>query len=102
MVIRTAPQWPVIFTFRLLDWEIIDTRVTVMHDATFIELPVPVAISPGLVAGVNVPFISVANRDMRAVERPPLLDESLDKCASPFADEELLDFLSASHKLRSV
>src|SRR6202020_2855530 len=102
MVIRPASQWPVIFSFSLLDREIIDARVAVMHDAIFVELPVLVSVRPKPIAGIVVPFIGETNGDARAVKRPQLLDESIVQFTPPFACEKLLDFVSADHKLRPI
>src|ERR1700727_477512 len=102
MIIRPASQWPVIFTFRLLDREIIDARVAVMHDATFVELPVLVSVRPKPIAGIIMPFIGKTNSDARSVKRPQLLDESVVQFTPPFACKKLLDFLSADHTLRPI
>src|SRR5580698_4951576 len=102
MAIRPASEWPVILTFRLLDREIIDARVAVMHHTIFVELPVLVSVRPKPIAGIIVPFIGETNSNTCAVKRPQLLDESIVQFTPPFACEKLLDFLSAGHKLRPI
>ena len=61
MILWSRPLGPVKEPFALVDREIVDAGVTLAHQAVFVELPVLVAIRPGPLAGIVVPFIGETN-----------------------------------------
>ena len=77
MIVRPAPQGPVILTFRFLDRQIIDAGVTVMHNAPLVKLPVLVPVRPEPVAGIVVPLVGEADCNAGPVESSQLLDKSI-------------------------
>src|ERR1700734_2475503 len=102
MVVRSATQWPVIFPLRLLDGEIIDARVTVMHDAILVKFPVLVSIRPEPVAGIIVPLVGEAHSNASTVKCPQLLNKSVVQLAPPFPGQKMFDLFSASDKFCSI
>src|SRR5260370_33873144 len=74
VIVGATPQRPVILTFVLFDWQVIDAGDTQVHQPVLVELPVLVAIAAEPIAAIVVPFVSEANRDSVLVECPNLLD----------------------------
>src|ERR1700730_3564583 len=77
MIIRTAPERPVIFALRLLDWPIVDGSKPQAHQPVLIELPILIAIRAKPIPGVIAPFIAKAHGDTVSLERPKLLDQPI-------------------------
>src|ERR1700731_3653032 len=102
MIIRTAPQSPVIFALRLLDWQIVDASEPRAHESVLIELPIFIAIRSKPIAGVIVPFIGKAHCDTVSLERPKLFDQAIVQLFGPFASEKRDDVLPSVHKFRAV
>src|ERR1700688_4667439 len=102
MIIRTAPQDPVILALRLLDWQIVDGSKPQAHHPVLIELPIFIAIRAKPTPGVIVPFIGKAHGDTVSLERPKLLDQPIVQLLRPFASEKRDNFLPSVHKFRAV
>src|SRR5258708_9828339 len=101
MIIRTAPQSPVIFALRLLDWQIVDASEPRAHESVLIELPIFIAIGSKPIAGVIVTFIGKAHCDTVSLERPKLFDQPIIHLSSPFAYEKRGDLLPPVHEFRA-
>src|ERR1700688_3830102 len=99
MIIRTAPERPVTFALRLLDWQIVDGSKPQAHQPVLIELPILIAIGAKPIPGVIVPFIGKAHRDTVSLERPKLFYQPIVQLFRPFASEKRDDFLLSVHKL---
>src|SRR6266852_3065336 len=102
MIIRTAPQGPVMLALRLLDWQIVDGRKPQAHESVLVELPIFIAIRSKPIAGVIVPFIRKAHGDTVSLERPKLFDQAVVQLFGPFASEKRDDVLPSVHKFRAV
>src|ERR1700730_5001695 len=102
MIIRTAPQYPVVLALRLLDWQIVDGSKPQAHQAVLIELPILIAIGTKPIPSVIAPFIGKAHSDTVALERPKLFDQPIVQLFRPFASEKRHDFLPSVHKFRAV
>src|SRR3984957_6350243 len=98
MIVRTAPECPVILALRLLDWEIVDGSKPQAHQPVLIELPILIAIRAKPIPGVIVPFIGKAHGDTVSLERPRLFDQPIVQLFGPFASEKRDDFFSSVHK----
>jgi hypothetical protein len=92
MIVRTAPQRPVELTFTFLDWHVIDTCVTVVHQAIFAKFPVLVSVRAEPVARVIAPFVSVTNGNAVAAKCPQLFYQAILQFFFPFALKEAFGF----------
>ena len=77
MIVRPAPQRPVILAFAFFDRQVIDARDAQTHQPVLIELPVLVAIAAKPIAAIIVPFVGEANRDSVLAECPNFLDQAV-------------------------
>ena len=77
MCIRTAAEWPVKFTLRLPNRKIVDACVPQPHQTMVIKLPVLIAVGAEPIPGVIATFVSEANGDAVARERPELLNQAV-------------------------
>src|SRR5260370_16073159 len=102
MRIRPAAKRPMIFSFRFLDWEIVDARVAKSHQTIVATLPILISIRAEPIPGVVVPFVSEAHGNTISGVCPELFDEPVIQFFGPFAFQKLNDFLSSAKKLRSV
>ena len=102
VIIRTATQRPMILSFTLFDWKVIDAGDAQVHRPVLIELPILVAIAAKPIATIVVPFIGEANRDSVLAKRPNLLDQAVVKLAIPLARQKCFDFRSTPDKLRAI
>ena len=102
MIIRTAPERPVIFALRLLDWQIVDGSKPQAHQPVLIEPPILISIRAKLIPRVIVPFIGKTHGDTVSLERPKLLDQPILQLFRPFASEKRDNFLPSVHKFRAV
>src|ERR1700722_9487879 len=102
MIVRTAPEGPVILALRLLDRQIVDGSKPQAHQPVLVELPILIAIRPKPTSGVIAPFIGKAHGDSVSLERPKLFDQPVVQLFRPFASEKRDDFLPSIHKLRAV
>src|SRR6266853_2477930 len=102
MRIGPAAKRPMIFSFRFLDWEIIDASVAKSHQAIAIKLPVLVAIGAEPIPRVVVPFVSEAHGNTISAVCPELFDEPVVQLFRPFAFQKLNDFLAPIRKLSPI
>ena len=101
MVLRTAPEGPVVLALGFLDRQVIDTGQTTAHQPIRGELPVFIAIGPEPVARVIMPLIREAHRDTSVMKGPELFDEAVVQLFGPFALEKLYNgFASPRNSLR--
>ena len=77
MIVGAATQRPVILTFALFDWQVINAGDAHAHQPVLIELPVLVAIATKLIAAIIVPFVGEANHDSVLAECPNFLDQAV-------------------------
>ena len=75
MRIGPAAKRPVIFSFRLLDWEIVDASVAKSHQTIVAKLPILIAIRAEPIPRVVVPFVSEAHGNTISGVCPELFDE---------------------------
>ena len=102
MVIRAAPQRPVIFTFAFTNRQIVDAGVANGHKAVILELPVFVTVRPKPVAGIVMPLVGEPNRNPVAGEGPQLFDQPVIKLARPLAGQKRDDLFPADRELGPV
>src|SRR6266566_1575686 len=102
MRIGPAAKRPMIFSFRLLDWEIVDASVAKSHQTIVAKLPILIAVGAEPIPGVVVPFVSEAHGNAISGVRPELFDEPVVQLFRPFAFQKLDDFLPSTQKLRPV
>src|SRR6266404_842509 len=102
MRIGPAAKRPMIFSFRLLDWEVVDGRVAKSHQTIVAKLPILIAVGAKPIPGVVVPFVSEAHRDAISSESPELFDQPIVQLLGPFAFQKLNDFLSSIRKLSPI
>ena len=75
MRIGPAAKRPMIFSFRLLDWEIVDASVAKSHQTIVAKLPILIAIRAEPIPRVVVPFVSEAHGNTISAVCPELFDE---------------------------
>src|SRR4029077_15156238 len=102
MRIGPAAKRPMIFSFRLVDWEIVDGRVAKSHQTIVAKLPILVAIRAEPIPRVVVPFVGEAHGNTIFGECPELFDEPVVQLFRPFAFQKLNDFLSSIRKLSPI
>ena len=100
MIVRTAPERPMIFAFALLDRQVIDAGDAKAHQPLFVELPIFIAIAAKPVAAVVMPFVSEAHRNAVLAECPALLNQAVVKLAIPLARQKC--FRVAGERDRAV
>src|SRR4051812_17093317 len=91
-----------VFALACGDRQIVDARDATLHEASFVELPVLVAVRAIPVARIVMPLIGETNSDAIALTGPELFDQTIVQLLGPFASQELLDRCSARQELRSV
>src|SRR2546430_5832186 len=102
MRIGPAAKRPMIFSFRLLDWEIVDACVAKPHQTMIIKFPILIAVGAKPIPGVVVPFVSEAHGNTISGVSPELFDEPVVQLFGPFAFPKLDDFLSSTRKLSPI
>src|SRR5215475_10696836 len=102
MIVRAAPERPVIFALALLDWQIVDARDAKAHQPLIVKLPILIAVAAEPTATVIMPFICEPHRDAVLPESPDFPDEPVIQLAGPFAREESFDRFAAMDELRTV
>src|SRR5215470_2452821 len=102
MVLRTAPEGPVVLALGFLDRQVIDTGQTTAHQTILGELPVFIAIGPEPIARVIMPLIREAHRDAGLMKGPELFDEAVVEFFGPFALEELHNGLAPYQELAAI
>ena len=102
MVVRAAPERPVVLALALLDRQVVDAGDAPPHQAVAIELPVLVAVGAEPLPAVVVPFIGKAHRDTISGKGPELLDQAIVQLPVPFARQESLDGCAALQKLGTI
>ena len=102
MVIRAAPERPVIFTFAFTNRQIVDAGMANGHKAVILKLPVFVTVRPKPVAGIVMPLVGEANRNPVAGKGPQLFDQPVIKLARPLAGQKRDDLFPADRELGPV
>src|SRR5947207_1083379 len=75
----------------LLDRQIVDARMPVMHQPVGIKLPVLIAIRAKPVAGVVMPLVGESHSDPGSPKSPKLLDQPVIQLPLPFSGQEFDD-----------
>src|SRR5690606_1077667 len=102
MIVRTTTQRPVEFTVSFLDRQIVDAGVTYLHQTVFAKFPVFIAVRAEPVAGVVMPFVSVAYGDTVIAVSPQFLDQTVIEFFGPFAFKKGLRFFAALDEFSTV
>src|SRR6266436_6672747 len=102
MRVRTAPKWPMIFSLRFLDREIIDACVAKLHQAMVTKLPILIAVRAKPIPGVIVPFVGETHGNAIPGVSPELFDQPVVQLFRPLARQKLDDFLSSIWKLGAI
>src|ERR1700733_8868731 len=89
-------------TFALLNREIVNTGVAVMHNPAVVELPVFISVRAEPLPGCVMRLVRETDCDARASKRPELFDEPIVQLFLPFASEKLHDLLSPGDELRAI
>src|SRR5580692_2800774 len=95
MVVRTAPQRPVIFALALRHRQIVDAGDSQPHEAALVELPVFIAVAAKPMAAVVVPLIGKPHGYPVLAKSPNFLDEPVVEFARPLSREKCLDVVAA-------
>src|ERR1700678_3335428 len=95
MVVRTAPQGPVIFALASGYRQIVDAGDSQPHEAVLVELPVLIAIAAKPMARVVVPLIGKPPGYPVLAKSPNFLDEPVVEFARPLSREKCLDGVAA-------
>ena len=95
MVVRTAPQGPVIFALAFRYRQIVDAGDAQPHQTVFVELPVFIAVAAKPMAAVVVPLISETHGYPVLAKSPNFLDEPVVEFARPLSREKCLDGVAA-------
>src|SRR4029077_11607577 len=102
MRIGPAAKRPMIFSFRLVDWEIVDGRVAKSHQTIVAKLPILIAAGAEPIPGIVVPFVSEAHGNTISGVCPELFDEPVVQLFRPFAFQKLNDLLPSTEKLSPI
>jgi hypothetical protein len=102
MVIGSPAERPGIFSFALLDRNIIDARDAKAHQAMLVEFPVLVAIAAKPVSAVIVPFIGKADGNAIPIEGPEFLDQPVVELAVPLSRQKGFDRLAPLQEFGAV
>ena len=78
MIIRTTAQRPVEKAVSLFDAQIVDARVSMMHNSFCIELPILVAVGSVPLRRIVVKLIGESHCNPIAVKRPEFLQRDFD------------------------
>jgi len=82
--------------------QIVDTRITFLHEAVFVELPVFVAVGTEPLAFGVMPFVSKAHGDMVVRKSPKFLDQPILIFICPFALQECDNLFPSYREFRTV
>jgi hypothetical protein len=102
MVIRPSPNRPMKQPLRLLNSQIIDARMTMLHHSLLIKLPVLIPIRPIPLPRRIVALIAEPHSDPIPTERPKLFNQPILQLPSPLAPQKFDDLFSARYKLRPI
>src|SRR6266550_5438760 len=102
MRIRTAPKWPMIFSLRFLDREIVDAGMAKPHQAMVTKLPILIAIRAEPIPGIIVPFVGEAHGNAIPGVSPEFFDKPVVQFFRPLALQKLDDLLPSVRKLGAV
>ena len=101
MPLRSNPQRPMKLPLRLLDRQIINARISMMHNPALIELPILIPIRPEPVPRVIMALISKPHRNPRPIESPKLLDQPIVQLPPPLPRKKRHNLRPSIHKLRA-
>src|SRR5262245_7935782 len=99
MIIGSSSERPVVLSFGLTDWQVVDARDATAHEPVFIELPVLVSVGPEPIAGVVMPLVGEPHRNAVFAECPELFDKAVLELLVPLAGEKLDDRRSSREEL---
>jgi hypothetical protein len=102
MIVRPSSDRPMKQPLRLLDSQIIDARMTMVHQTLLIELPLLIPIRPIPLPRGIVALIAKPHRDPTPAKRPKLLDQPILQLPGPLARQKRNNLLPARNKLRPV
>src|SRR2546430_9203874 len=102
MTVRTAADRPVVLSFLLQDWQVVDARNSTAHEPSFIEFPVLVSVRTKPVARIIMPLVREADRDSVAFASPDLFDQAVVQFLVPLPGQEQDDSLAAGQELGTV
>jgi hypothetical protein len=95
MLRGASAERPVKQPLGLLDGQIVNGCVAVMHDALGVVLPVLVAVGAIPLPGIVVRFVGETHGNPGAVESSQFLYKAILQLTIPFARQVLNDFLAA-------
>src|SRR6478735_5168599 len=102
MVVRPSPGRPPEQPVGLLDGQVVDAGVAVMHESVGVELPVLVAVGAVPLPGVVVAFVGESYGDAVVGDGPKFLDQPVVEFAVPLAGQERDDLVAALDEFRAV
>jgi hypothetical protein len=102
MIVRPAPQWPVVFPLGLADRGVINAGDAEAHETVLVKFPILIAIGAEPVSGIIVPFVGKSHGDTIFAEGPKLLDQAIAQFLVPFAGQELHDRVASLQKFRAI
>ena len=102
MIVGTAAEGPVIFSFALADGQVVDAGDAAAHVALLVKFPVLVAVGAKPVFRIIVPFVGEADGDAISLKSPKLFDEAIVQFLVPLAGQEFNDGVASSQELGAV
>jgi hypothetical protein len=87
------------FSFRILDENLVDTRLPTTHETCFIKLPEFVSVSPKPLTGCVVIFVLKTNGNPIVGEAPQRLGEAIVEFSFPLACQEYSNLVPALKEL---
>jgi len=102
MIIRPPPDRPTKQPVRLRNRQIVDARMTPLHQSLLIELPVLIPIRPKPLPSGIMALITEPHRNPVPIKRPQLFDQSVLQLPRPFPRQKSNYLLPARNKLRPV
>src|SRR5579859_4033650 len=102
MVLRPAPERPMVFALALGDRRIVDAGEATAHQAVLVELPVLVTVGTEPLSGGVMRLVGEAHGDAVVAKRPQLLDQTVVELTAPLASQEGHDRLAADKELGAI
>src|SRR5277367_4120755 len=102
MFVGPSSKLPMELTISLYDRQLIDARMSCIHQTLFVELPILIAVSAEPVSRVIVVFVCEPHCDSIAMECPQLFDEPVVQLSRPLSREKCDNLLSPVRKFGAV
>ena len=102
MIVRPSPNGPMKQPLRLFNRQIVNARMTMLHQSRLIELPVLIPIRSVPLPSRVMRLITKPHSDTISPKRPKLFNQTILELLRPFARQKFDDLFPSGNKLRSV